>query len=58
MVNDLTTTKLCVFNFLLTDLQDFVKPSADLHSVVNFLLHCAEKYFKLSFFPLFFRACY
>ena len=47
----MNTTKLCLFNLLLTDLYDVVKPSTDLHSVVNFVLHCVEKYSKLSFFP-------
>lgn len=58
MGNDLTTTKLCLFNFLLPDLQDIVEPNANLHSV-DYVLHCVERYFKLSFFfPLYFRACY
>lgn len=54
MGNDLTATKLCLFNFLLTDLH-IVECNANLHSV-DFVLHCVERYFKLSFFPLYFRA--
>lgn len=50
MGNDLTTRELCLFNFLLTDLHDIVEPSTNLHSV-DFVLHCVERYFKLSFFP-------
>lgn len=41
MGSDLTATKLCPFNFL-TDLHGFVKPSANLYFVVDFVLHCVE----------------
>lgn len=50
MGSDLTATKSCLFNFL-TDLHGFVKPSANLYFVVDFVLHCVEKCLKLSFFP-------
>lgn len=46
--NDFTTTESCPFDFLLTDLR-IVRPSADLHFVVGFVLHCVENYFTLSF---------
>lgn len=51
MGNDLTTITLCLSNFPLNDLYAIVKPHANLYSIVDFVLHSVEKYFKWSFPP-------